>query len=117
MKKSKMIIVNSKGEEIKDHQHNESSEKHIVRHLEKYSVSTVPISGVCKSPTFWGHYKENKSLVTLLVYLKKPKWISKKSFDEIVEHLFLNLPKGFEIKELATNAQAEAPEKAQEETV
>jgi len=71
--------------------------KRLVRHLEKYSISTEPLSGVCKSPAFWGHYKEDKSGISPLVYFKKPKWISDESFAEIVKHLSLDLPEGHKI--------------------
>lgn len=60
--------------------------------ISSYSVSKKPLNGVCKSPAIWG---TSGNMVMPFVYLRKPKWISDASFEEIIDAISLNLPYGF----------------------
>lgn len=61
-----------------------------------YSISTKPISGICKQPALWGHEKNRASMVPL-IYLQKPKWISEETFLRIVESIRLDIPRDIEL--------------------
>ena len=60
--------------------------------LKKYEISVKPISGICKSPSMWG-YNSERNEICPLIYFRKPKWISQKSFKKIINNIRLDLPK------------------------
>jgi hypothetical protein len=66
--------------------------------IKSYSISTAPLSGICKQPAVWGDVVgEHGNTSVPLVYFQKPKWIDDESFIGVVKSIQLNLPKGFNV--------------------
>lgn len=66
--------------------------------INSYSISTEPLSGICKQPALWGDgYGKHGNTSIPLIYFQKPKWIDEESFLQIVKSIQLNLPKGFKV--------------------
>jgi len=64
--------------------------------IESYSVNR-PIKGVCKQYAIWG---TEGGTTAPLVYLQRPKWITDDlEWEDIVDSIRLNLPKGIIISE------------------
>lgn len=56
--------------------------------IDSYSVNKTGIKGLVKSPAIWGH-KDN--VMFPLVYLRKPKHMSEKDWQEVLEGLRLEI--------------------------
>lgn len=58
--------------------------------LKSYSINLVGIKNICQSPSIWG-CEDNTNNNLPLMYLIKPKWMSKLDFQYLVENIEINI--------------------------
>jgi hypothetical protein len=64
--------------------------------LGSYSISSRPISGVCKRAAIWGHEQDTGTTFPL-AYLQRPKWVTDEAWEKILHAINLEFQKGTEL--------------------